>query len=161
MFRMADNAKLPRNLLRNHGCLRHLPFFNEHDVDEPVAAPPPIKRVHVSNQLDILAELEGLRSGSLSGRTPTSQSRSSATELDIDSLISGAMGETKEIRRRIEGKLRTEVFNRMRGLEFAIQVKNASGETIQTLEPVIMEVDGTGELTRLSVKFAIHLDHTK
>ena len=135
--------------------------FGQHDVDEPVAAPPPIKRVHVSNQLDILAELEGLRSGSLSGSTPTSQSRSSASELDIDSLISGAMGETKEIRRRIEGKLRTEVFNRMRGLEFAIQVKNASGETIQTLEPVIMEVDGTGELTRLSVKFAIHLDHTK
>jgi hypothetical protein len=49
----------------------------------------------------------------------------------------------------------------MRGLEIAIQVKNASGETIQTLDPVVLEVDGSGELTKLSVKFAINLGHTK
>ncbi len=134
--------------------------FGQHDIDAPAAVPPPIKRVHVSNQLDILAELEGLRSGSLSGGT-RSQSRSSATEIDIDSLISGAMGGTKEIRRRVEGKLRTEIFDRMRGLEIAIQVKNASGETIQTLDPVVLEVDGSGELTKLSVKFAINLGHTR
>jgi len=134
--------------------------FGQHDVDEPVVVPPPIKRVHVSNQLDILAELEGLRSGSLSGGTP-SQSRSSATEIDIDSLISGAMGETKEIRRRVEEQLRSEIFDRMRGLEIGIQVKNAGGETIQTLAPVMLEVDGVGELTKLSVKFAIDLDHTR
>ena len=134
--------------------------FGQHDVDEPVAAPPPIKRVHVSNQLDILAELEGLRSGSLSGGTP-SQNRSSATEIDIDTLISGAMGGTKEIRRRVEQKLNTEIFDRMRGLEIAIRVKNAGGDTIQTLNPVVLEVDGAGELTKLSVRFAIDLDQTR
>jgi len=134
--------------------------FGQHDVDEPVSPPPPIKRVHVSNQLDILAELEGLRSGSLSGGTP-SHNRSSATEIDIDSLISGAMGETKEVRRKVEQRLKTEIFARMRGLELAIQVKGAGGETIQTLNPVVLEVDGAGELTKLSVRFAIDLDHTR
>jgi len=134
--------------------------FGQQGVDEPVAVPPPIKRVHVSNQLDILAELEGLRSGSLSGGAP-SQSRSSAAEIDIDSLISGAMGETKEIRRRVEEKLKTEIFDRMRGLEIAIQVKNAGGETIQTLDPVVLDVHGAGELTKLSIRFAIDLDHTR
>ena len=134
--------------------------FGRHDVDEPVAAPPPIKRVHVSNQLDILAELEGLRSGSLAGGTP-SQNRSSSAEIDIDSLISGAMGETKEIRRRVAEQLKTEVFHRMRGLEVAIQVKNADGETIQKLDPVVLEVDGAGEMTKLSIRFAIDLSHTR
>ncbi len=134
--------------------------FGQHDIDEPVTPPPPIKRVHVSNQLDILAELEGLRSGSLSGGTP-SHNRSSATEIDIDSLISGAMGETKEVRRKVEQRLKTEIFDRMRGLELAIQVKGAGGETIQTLNPVVLEVDGAGELTKLSIRFAIDLDHTR
>ena len=134
--------------------------FGQQDADEPVSPPPPIKRVHVSNQLDILAELEGLRSGSLSGGAP-SHTRTSATEIDIDSLISGAMGETKEVRRRVEQSLKTEIFDRMRGLEIAVQVKDAGGETIQTLNPVVLEVDGTGELTKLSVRFAIDLDHAR
>jgi len=134
--------------------------FGQQDIDEPVSLPPPIKRVHVSNQLDILAELEGLRSGSLSGGSP-GHNRSSTTEIDIDSLISGAMGETKEVRRRVEQKLNTEIFDRMRGLEIAVQVKDGGGETIQTLNPVVFEVDGGGELTRLSVRFAIDLDHAR
>jgi hypothetical protein len=49
----------------------------------------------------------------------------------------------------------------MRGLEIAIQVKDGGGETIQTLNPVVLEVDGGGELTRLSVRFAIDLDHAR
>lgn len=134
--------------------------FGRQEADEPVADLPPIKRVHVSNQLDILAELEGLRSGSLSGGAPV-QSRASASDIDIDSLISGAMGGTKEIRRKVEKGLTSEVFNRMRGLEIAVQVKSADGETIQALDPVVFEVDGTGELTKLSVRFAIDLDNTK
>ncbi len=134
--------------------------FGQQETDEPVSPPPPIKRVHVSNQLDILAELEGLRSGSLSGGAP-SHHRSAAAEIDIDSLISGAMGETKEVRRKVEQRLKTEIFDQMRGLEIAVQVKDAGGATIQTLNPVVLEVDGTGELTKLSVRFAIDLEHTR
>ncbi len=42
--------------------------FGQHSAAETPTAPPPMKRVHVSNQLDILAELEGLRVGSHVGR---------------------------------------------------------------------------------------------
>ncbi len=134
--------------------------FGQRSVAAPATELPPVKRVHVSNQLDILAELEGLRSGRYSGGAPN-QIRPSATEIDIDSLISGAMGGTKEIRRKVDHTLTSAVFDRMRGLEIAIQVKNADGETIQTLDPVVVEVDGTGELTKLSVRFAIALDHAR
>ena len=134
--------------------------FDQYSADEPVTEPPPMKRVHVSNQLDILAELESLRVESLSDGTP-SQSRSSSAEIDIDSLISGAMGGAKEIRRKVAQDLNSRIFHRMRGLEFAIQVKDAGGDTIHTLDPVVLEVDGAGELTKLSVRFAIDLDNTK
>ena len=134
--------------------------FDQYTADESVTEPPPMKRVHVSNQLDILAELESLRVGSLSEGEP-SQSRSSSAEIDIDSLISGAMGGSKEIRRKVAQDLNSRVFHRMRGLEFAIQVKDAGGDTIHTLDPVVLEVDGAGELTKLSVRFAIDLDNTK
>jgi signal recognition particle receptor subunit beta len=134
--------------------------FGQHGAEEPIAELPPVKRVHVSNQLDILAELEGLRSGSFVPGT-TNRNRSSATEIDIDSLISGVMGGTKEIRRKVEQGITSGIFDRMRGLQIAIQVKNADGETIQTLDPVVVEVDGTGELNKLSIRFAIDLNHAR
>jgi hypothetical protein len=71
------------------------------------------------------------------------------------------MGGAKEIRRKVAQDLNSRIFHRMRGLEFAIQVKDAVGDTIHTLDPVILEVDGAGELTKLSVRFAIDLDNTK
>jgi len=134
--------------------------FDQHAADGPLLEPPPVKRVHVSNQLDILAELEGLRSGSFAGGT-SKLTRSSTAEIDIDSLISGAMGGAKEIRRRIERELDSEVFDRMRGVEVAVRVKDAGGETIHTLEPVMMEVEGAGKLTKLSLRFAIDLDNSR
>jgi signal recognition particle receptor subunit beta len=134
--------------------------FDKHADDEPVIAPPPVKRVHVSNQLDILAELEGLRSGSFPGGS-TAQRRSPTSEIDIDSLISGAMGGAKEIRRRIQRELGPEVFRELRGIEVAVRVKNAGGELIHTLEPVLLEVDDIGTLTKLSLRFAIDLDQSK
>ena len=123
-------------------------------------APPPIKRVHVSNQLDILAELEGLRVGSLSEGS-RDRGRSSSSEIDIDSLLSGAVGGTKEIRRRVAHGLDSGLFGRMRGLEVAVQVKNSAGETIHTFEPEIMEVEGSSELNKLSLRFAIELEKSK
>ena len=134
--------------------------FDQHAVEKPLTEPPPMKRVHVSNQLDILAELEGLRVSALSDGAP-SHGRSSASDIDIDSLLSGAMGGAKEIRRRIAHGLDSELFGRMRGLEVAVQVKNSAGETIHTLEPVVVEVEGSSELTKLSLRFAIDLDKTR
>ena len=134
--------------------------FDQQAAEEPVIAPPPIKRVHVSNQLDILAELEGLRVGSLSEGS-RDRGRSSSSEIDIDSLLSGAVGGTKEIRRRVAHGLDSGLFGRMRGLEVAVQVKNSAGETIHTFEPEIMEVEGSSELNKLSLRFAIELEKSK
>jgi len=131
--------------------------FDQQAAGDTLTEPPPMKRVHVSNQLDILAELEGLRVGALSDGAP-SRGRPSVSEIDIDSLLSGAIGGTKEIRRRVAHGLDSELFGRMRGLEIAVQVKNAAGKTIHTIKPVTVEVEGSSELTKLSLRFAIDLD---
>ncbi|MEX1311190.1 MAG: hypothetical protein AB1Z65_12270, partial [Candidatus Sulfomarinibacteraceae bacterium] len=130
--------------------------FDQQAAEVVVEEPPPMKRVHVSNQLDILAELEGLRAGTLSGGAGRSKS-SSPPELDIDSLISGAVGGAKEIRRRIDRDVTSTVFGQMRGVEFAITVKDAGGNEIHTMEPVVMEVEGAADLTKLAVKLRIDL----
>ena len=130
--------------------------FDQQAAEVAVEEPPPMKRVHVSNQLDILAELEGLRAGTLSGGAGRSRS-SSTPELDIDSLISGAVGGAKEIRRRIDRVVEPTVFGQMHGVEFAITVKDVGGNEIHTLEPVVMEVEGAAELTKLAVKLRIDL----
>ena len=132
--------------------------FEQQPAAEAAAEPPPMKRVHVSNQLDILAELEGLRVGSTSGGTAGSR-RAASPEIDIDSLISGAVGGSKEIRRRVEQRLDATAFGKMRGLELAIRIKDADGEVVHTLEPVLTEVDGAGDLSKISLRFVIDLEN--
>jgi signal recognition particle receptor subunit beta len=130
--------------------------FEQQPTVESAAQPPPMKRVHVSNQLDILAELESLRTGSLSGGS-TGRRRSSTPDLDIDSLISGAVGGARELRRRVEDELDANVFDHMHGLELAIRVKNADGDTIHSLKPTVLEVKGAGELSKLKIRFSVDL----
>jgi len=132
--------------------------FEQQESEEPVREPPPMKRVHVSNQLDILAELDGLRAGTLSDSASRPRT-STSPEIDIDSLISGAMGgaREKEIRRRVDRGADATVFDQMRGVEFTMTVKNAEGSAIHTLEPVVMEVEGVGEITKLAVRLNIDL----
>jgi hypothetical protein len=130
--------------------------FDQQANEVSPEAPPPMKRVHVSNQLDILAELEGLRTGTLSGSSPRSQSSRSA-EIDIDSLISGAVGGAKEVRRRVKKGLDHSIFSRMQGVEMVVAIKDSQGSTIHTLEPIVTEVEGAGELTKLTVRFGLDL----
>jgi signal recognition particle receptor subunit beta len=134
--------------------------FDQNVAEEPLTEPPPMKRVHVSNQLDILAELEGLRVGSFSDGAPKGN-RPASSEIDIDSLLSGAVGGAKEIRRRVAHGFDSELFDRIRGLEIAVHVKGADGETIHTLEPEVLDVEGSHELSKLSIRFGIDLDKTR
>ncbi len=122
--------------------------------------PPPMKRVHVSNQLDILAELESLRSGTMAEQTG-SASRSSSSEIDIDTLISGAVGGSRELRKRLRQEINSDTFSRMRALELVAHVRDAGGETIHTLTPVVLEVDQAGDLRTLSLRFTINLDNVR
>jgi signal recognition particle receptor subunit beta len=125
---------------------------------EPAVEPPPMKRVHVSNQLDILAELESLRSGSMSD-SPSGSPRPSSAEIDIDSLISGAVGGSRELRKRLRQELNSDTFGRMRGLELVVRVRNAEGQTIHSLAPAVLEVDRAGDLSRLSLRVTVDLDN--
>jgi signal recognition particle receptor subunit beta len=128
-------------------------------ANEPVVEPPPVKRVHVSNQLDILAELEGLRESRLSGSRASSP-RTSTADIDIDSLISGAVGGSRELRRRARHSLNSGIFSRMDEVELVVHVRDSSGETIHTLTPVRVDVDRADELTKLSLRFSVDLDNT-
>ncbi len=130
--------------------------FEQHSVEDAPAEPPPVKRVHVSNQLDILAELEGLRVGSMSN-SASNRERSSSPELDIDSLISGVVRGSKEISRRLEQTIDADTFGEMRGLDLSIRLRDAAGDTIRTLEPVVLEVDGGDDLSKLSIRFVVDL----
>jgi signal recognition particle receptor subunit beta len=134
--------------------------FDRQEADEPFSEPPPVKRVHVSNQLDILAELDGLRAGSL-GTAAGGRRASGGAEIDIDSLISGAVPSSKEIRRKIRRELNSEVFGSMQSVEVLISVRDSRGTTIHTLDPVSMEVDDANRLAKLSLRFLIDLDHVQ
>ncbi len=135
--------------------------FDRTESDEgPALEPPPMKRVHVSNQLDILAELEGLRSGKTTASGGPS-SRPSSSEIDIDSLISGAVGGSRELRRRVRDQLNSDTFARMHAIELVVRVQDAGGETIQSLSPVSLEVEGAAELKKLSLRFILDLDNAR
>jgi len=135
--------------------------FDRTEIDEgPTVEPPPMKRVHVSNQLDILAELESLRSGKMAAATGSS-GRTSSSEIDIDSLISGAVGGSRELRRRFREELNSDTFARMRGVELVVRVQDAGGQTIQALSPVSLEVEGATDLKTLSLRLIIDLDNIR
>jgi len=155
--RSADTTSSVEEIEEHHDAdpAEHVDF-EQHSIEDEPAEPPPVKRVHVSNQLDILAELEGLRVGSTSD-DPANRARSSSPELDIDSLISGAVKGSKEISRRSEQQLDAKTFQELRGLDLSIRLRDATGNTIHTLEPVILEVDGADDLSRLSIRFVVDL----
>jgi signal recognition particle receptor subunit beta len=132
--------------------------FAQQASAETAVEPPPMKRVHVSNQLDILAELEGLRAGALSG-SPQQSSRSSVREIDIDSLISGAVGEHRELRRRVDARIDPAVFRQIRGVEVSITVNDENGDVIHTIPPAVVEVDATKDLKKLTLRLGIDLEN--
>jgi signal recognition particle receptor subunit beta len=132
--------------------------FDQSTVDGPLIEPPPVKRVHISNQLDILAELEGLRVGSFTS-DEVDRSRMASVDLDIDSLISDAVSSTKEIRRRVSEQLNSDVFTEMRGVELAVCIQNADGDTIHTLEPLALRVENSDGLGKLSLRLVVDLEN--
>jgi hypothetical protein len=119
--------------------------------------PPPMKRVQVSNQMDILAELEGLRQQATMGSRER-RLRGPEPELDIDALLAGSE-QTRELRQRVEKTINSDVFRNMRGLQVAIRIQDARGETIHSLEPVSLEVGHSEKLERLSVRFTVDLEN--
>jgi len=120
--------------------------------------PPPVKRVQVSNQMDILAELEGLRKQATMGSFSRQGAAESAGDLDIDALLAGT-DESRELRSKVEQSLNSDVFQRMGALQLAIRIQNAEGETIHTLEPVSLAVSKADKLKKLSLQLTVDLEN--
>jgi signal recognition particle receptor subunit beta len=133
--------------------------FDAEDGDEPTE-PPEVKRVQVSNQMDILAELDGLRKQAtmrISGR----ESGGPSPELDLDSLISGDRDQTRELRRKIEKAVNSDIFKTMRGMQIAIRLQNEGGDTIHSFDPVSLDIEDATALKKLCLRFSLDLENLR
>ena len=123
-------------------------------------APPPVKRVHVSNQMDILAELDGLRKQATmanGGHDFTA----TTPDLDLDSLLSADTGDTRELKRKIDQALNSDIFKNMCGLQVAIRIQDEGGDTIHTFDPVSLEVKDAESLKKLCLRFSLDLENLR
>jgi signal recognition particle receptor subunit beta len=131
--------------------------FDQTNGEAVEEEPPPLKRVQVSNQMDILAELEGLRKQATMGSFGR-RIEESRQDLDIDALLAGSE-DTRELQRKVEQALNSDVFQHMNGIQLAIRIEDADGETLHTLDPVSLRVEKAERLKKLSLRFTVDLEN--
>jgi signal recognition particle receptor subunit beta len=122
--------------------------------------PPPVKRVQVSNQMDILAELDSLRKQATMG-TDDHRPGDTPPDLDIDSLFSTGTGGTRELTSTVKQSLNSDIFKNMRGLQLAIRIQDKGGDTIHTFDPVSLNVENAKALEKLRLRFSLDLENIR
>ena len=122
--------------------------------------PPPVKRVQVGNQMDILAELDGLRKQATMANGGQSF-KATTPDLDLDSLLSADTGQTRELRRKINQALNSDIFRNMSGLQVAIRIQDEGGDTIHTFDPVSLKVEDAKSLKKLFLRFSLDLENLR
>ncbi len=133
----------------------------DRSADEIVeVTPPPIKRVHVSNQMDILAELDSLREQATMGPARASRG-ASQPDLDIESLLAGDKPRKREVERTVSQNVNSDVFARTSSLQVAIRLMDTHGDTIQALDPISLPVDDISNLDTLAVRLKLDLENQK
>ena len=132
--------------------------FDKTDIEPGSVEPPPVKRVQLSNQMDILAELEGLRKQATMGSGRWS--RPADRDVDIESLLAGS-DPVRELRERVHESLNSDIFKNMRGVQVAVRIHNQEGETIHTLDPVTVAISRAGKLEKLSLRFIVDLENKR
>ena len=133
--------------------------FDAETSDEP-ASPPEVKRVQVSNQMDILAELDGLRKQATMG-AGGKKTETATPDLDLDSLISGDTGQSRELRRKIEKSVNSDIFKTMRGMQIAIRLQDEGGDTIHSFDPVSLDIEDATALKKLCLRFSLDLENLR
>ena len=123
-------------------------------------APLPLKRVQVSNQMDILAELDSLRKQATMA-TAGQGAEGALPDLDIDTLISGGAVGTRELTSKIEQALNSDIFKNMGGLQLAIRIQDKGGDTIHTFDPVSLDVEDANTLKKLRLRFSLDLENIR
>jgi len=94
-------------------------------------------------------------------RTHERNFTSTSPDLDLDSLLSSASPLTREMRKKFERAVNSNVFNNMRGVQFAIRIQGKDGETIHTFEPVSLDIEEAGGLKRLSLHLSLDLENLR
>jgi signal recognition particle receptor subunit beta len=121
---------------------------------------PPVKRVQVSNHMDILAELDGLRKqATMKGRGRAFES--AGRDIDLDSLLSTGSTNIRELREKLEKAVNSDIFKRMHSLQVAIRIQAEDGSTIHTLDPVSFDVDEAEGLRKLCLRFSLDLENLR
>jgi len=122
--------------------------------------PPPVKRVHVSSQMDILSELDALRrqTTETSRRTTT---RAKTPSLDLDALLGGPDPSKKSLKRRIEKSLNSNIFKEMESVQIALRVLNAKGETVHSLDAISLKIENAESLKNLLLQLTIDLENAQ
>lgn len=129
------------------------------DEQPAEATPPPVKRVHVDSQMDILGELNNLRKqATMSGG---SFARHASADVDLDNLLGQSLNSKKELHRRIETQLNHDIFRRMRTLQLAVRIQDEHGETITTLDPMSVSVGDSTALRELLLTLTLDLENPK
>ena len=130
------------------------------ETSPDLSAPPPVKRVHVSNQMDILAELDSLRKqATMDGAGQDAAGTN--PDLDIDSLFSSGSSGTREVTSVIKKSLNSDIFKNMRGLQLAVRIQDKGGDTIYTFDPVSMNVEDAKTLKKLCLRFSLDLENLR
>jgi signal recognition particle receptor subunit beta len=134
----------------------------EFDRSEPTPSSiqPPVKRVQVSNQMDILAELDGLRKDATMTEDGK-QAKPTPADLDLDSLLTGGKGKAKEVRKKIVAPMSNGVFKEMHSVQVSIQVHNERGEPVKSLEPLSIAIDKAALLKKLTMKLLVEIENKK
>jgi signal recognition particle receptor subunit beta len=132
------------------------------DSDETEAfVPPPVKRVHVSDQNDILSQLDDLRRQATETTFNRSRGGSGGKDLDLDSLLADQVPATRDIKRHIEHGLNSNLFDDMHLMQIAFRIQDKKGTTIHTLDPVVVGVDNASDLEKVTLQLTIDLANIK
>ncbi|NOZ93846.1 MAG: hypothetical protein GXP47_03765, partial [Acidobacteria bacterium] len=134
--------------------------FDRSEEEPDTMVPPPVKRVQVSNQMDILAELDSLRErATMAG--PRAAAASQQPDLDIDSLLAGELTKTREIRRKVSHGINSDIFKRTSSLQVAVRLVDSHGDTVHTLQPISLPVKDISSVDVLSLLLTLDLENQK
>ncbi len=147
--------------IENEGTEEEIVEFDTGAEDMPEIALPPVKRVHVSDENDILSQLDDLRRNATETAFLRPKSGAGRRDLDIDSLLGGGRPRTRDLKRRIEHSLNSNFFKNMHSMQVALRIQNEDGDTIHTLDPVTVEINDASALEKLILQLTIDLENLR
>jgi len=87
--------------------------------------------------------------------------KATTPDLDLDSLLSAGTGDTRELKRKVDQALNSDIFKNMRGLQVAVRIQDEGGDTIHTFDPVSLEVENAESLKKLCLRFSLDLENIR